>query len=49
MLKNRIFKGLITIEFWIGVNIIGIPEIHTHELAKYQFKKTQYNENYYRI
>ena len=46
MLKNRIFKGLITIEFWIGVNVIGIPEVHTHELAKYQLSKTQHREKY---
>jgi hypothetical protein len=42
MLKNRIFKGIIKIEFWIGVNVIGIPIIHTHELAKYQQQKTQF-------
>lgn len=46
MLKNKIFKGIIKIEFWIGVNIIGIPEIHTHELAQYKQSKTQYREKY---
>lgn len=44
MIKNRIFKGIIKVEFWIGVNIIGIPQIHTHELAKYQILKTKYHE-----
>jgi len=34
--KNRLFKKIIQVRFWIGVNIIGIPEIHTHELAIYK-------------
>lgn len=46
MVKNRIFKGIIKIEFWIGVNVIGIPQIHTHKLAHYKSSKTQYREKY---
>lgn len=42
-MKNRIFKGIIKIEFWIGVNVIGVPVIHTHELRIY---KTQNHEKY---
>ncbi len=44
MLKNKIFKGIIKIEFWIGVN--SIPEIHTHQLAQYKPSKTQYREKH---
>lgn len=36
---NRIFKGVISISFWIGVNVIGIHEIYTHKLALYEHKK----------
>ena len=35
---NRIFKGVISIIFYIGVNVIGIPEIYTHKLALYERK-----------
>ena len=42
-MKNRIFKHIIKIEFWVGVNVIVLPQIHTHELAIY---KNQSYEKY---
>ena len=38
-MKKQVFKGLKIIEFWVGVNIIGIPEIHQHKLVKYTNEK----------
>jgi hypothetical protein len=36
-------RKLITfIDFWIGVNVIGIPEIHTHDLKQYFIYKSKY-------
>ena len=35
----RKFIGFKLIEFIIGVNIIGLPEIHTHKKAVYQIVK----------
>jgi uncharacterized membrane protein YozB (DUF420 family) len=34
MLK-QVFKSIKIIEFWIGVNIIGLPEIHQHKRVIY--------------
>ena len=39
MKKNRIFKGITIISFYIGVNIIGIPELF--ELCKMANYKIQ--------
>lgn len=30
-MKKRIFKQLVKVYFWCGVNVIGLPIIHTHE------------------
>jgi len=38
-MKNRIFKGIVKIYFWCGVNVIGLPIIHKHELAIYKQSK----------
>jgi hypothetical protein len=35
----RKFIGYKLIQFIIGVNIIGLPEIHTHTKAVYQVQK----------
>jgi hypothetical protein len=45
-MRKRIFKELIKIEFWVGVNVIGLPQIHTHELAIYKQEKTNFYEKY---
>lgn len=38
-------KKLITIvEFWIGVNVIGLPIIHTHDISKYIVTKSKYHK-----
>jgi hypothetical protein len=34
-MKTNIFKKLKIIEFWIGVNIIGLPIIHKHNRVIY--------------
>lgn len=39
-MKNRIFKGIVKVYFWCGVNVIGLPTIHAHELAVYKQAKT---------
>ena len=36
---KRIFKGIINVYFWCGVNVIGMPIIHTHKLAIYKLDK----------
>lgn len=30
-------KKLIKVYFWIGVNIIGIPELHIHNMKEHTF------------
>lgn len=36
MKKNKVFKKMISVCFYIGVNVIGIPEVATHNLALYK-------------
>lgn len=38
---NKIFKGFLGIYFQIGVNVIGIPDIHIHKLSIYKTINTQ--------
>ena len=39
----KIIKKIIVVNFWIGVNIIGIPIFHTHKGALLKdFKYTIY-------
>lgn len=40
-MKKRIFKGIITVSFYIGLNVIGLPEYHNHKLAIYKVEKKQ--------
>jgi len=40
MIKKRIFHGIVKVYFWCGVNVIGLPIIHTHELALYKQAKS---------
>lgn len=35
-MKKKIFKGLSVIAFQIGVNVIGLPIFHKHELRFYK-------------
>lgn len=41
-MKLRIFKGIVKVWFWCGVNVIGLPEYHKHELAIYKESLKQY-------
>lgn len=34
-MKQRHFKKIVTITFWLGVNIIGLPIVHEHKTALY--------------
>lgn len=45
---NRIFQGFLGIYFQIGVNVIGIPEVHMHKLSIYKLN-VQQNELNIRI
>ena len=38
----KILKKIIVVNFWIGVNIIGIPIFHTHKGAIHKTDKYQY-------
>lgn len=38
--KEQVKKA---IDFWIGVNVIGLPEIITHKIAYY---KREFNERF---
>lgn len=40
-MKNRIFQYITTVWFWCGVNVIGLPEYHKHELAIYKLNNNQ--------
>lgn len=40
-MKNKIFEKLVKIQFWIGVNVIGIPEFHYHEKRVYKTEITK--------
>lgn len=35
--NNRRFKSILNIYFWCGVNVIGLPIIHIHKLAFYNY------------
>lgn len=35
-MKTKIFKGLAIFTFQIGVNIIGLPLFHTHEIKYFK-------------
>lgn len=38
-------KRVITfVNFWIGVNVIGIPEIVTHDLKQYFISTSKYHK-----
>jgi len=37
LLSYRPFKKIISIYFYIGVNVIGIPELINHKLALYKY------------
>ena len=37
MKTNRIFKGFKIITFYIGVNVIGLPEFVEHKLNLYKY------------
>ena len=38
-MKKRIFTKILKVWFWCGVNVIGLPEYHKHELAIYKLDK----------
>ncbi len=33
---RKIFKGISIIAFQIGVNVIGLPDFHYHEILNYK-------------
>lgn len=42
---KRLFKGISTVWFWCGVNVIGLPDYHKHELAIYKRKLEKVHKN----
>jgi len=38
---KKVFKGIIKVYFWVGVNVIGLPDIHVHQIAKYKYENGQ--------
>lgn len=37
-MKTKIFKKILNIYFQIGVNVIGLPEIHRHQIRQYKIE-----------
>ncbi len=35
-MKTKIFKGLVNIYFAIGVNVVGLPLFHRHQIRYYK-------------
>lgn len=44
MKKNQVFSRLLSIYFYVGVNVIGIPELHKCEFILYK-NQTKHNYN----
>ena len=42
-MKEKIKKAIAFVHFYIGVNVIGIPDIHTHDISTFWYKKTTSN------
>jgi hypothetical protein len=42
MKQNRVFKKLKILTFYIGVNVIGIPEFVEHKLAIYKYESNKF-------
>lgn len=40
-MKQKVFKGILKLYFYIGVNVIGIPDFHIHNLAIYKTEQVK--------
>jgi len=37
-MKTKIFKKMVNIYFCIGVNVIGLPQYHRHQIRYYKLE-----------